>query len=96
MANRIKGIGLNAEEVETLERIMRQSTVEARVYTRAMILQLKAAGRSNDSIADKLDTTVPAVRLCLDKYREGGLDAALHNRKGRGRKAESWMEISHG
>ncbi len=88
MANRIKGIVLNGEEVETLEKIMRQSTVEARVYTRAKILQLKAAGRSNESIAEKLDTTVPTVRLCLDKYREGGLDAALHDRKGRGRKAE--------
>ncbi len=88
MANRIKGIALNAEEVETLERIMRQSTVEARVYTRAKILLLKKAGRSNESIAEKLDTTVPTVRLCLDKYREGGLDAALHDRKGRGRKAE--------
>ncbi len=88
MANRIKGIVLNGEEVETLEKIIRQSTVEARVYTRAKILQLKAAGRSNESIAEKLDTTVPTVRLCLDKFREGGLDAALHDRKGRGRKAE--------
>ncbi len=88
MANRIKGIMLNAEEVETLKKIMRQSTVKARVYIRAKILQLKAASWSNESIAEKLDTTVPTVRLCLDKYREGGLDAALHDRKGRGRKAE--------
>ncbi len=70
MANTIKRIGLNAEEVETLERIMRQSTVEARVYTRAKILLLKAAGRSNESSAEKLDTTVLMVRLCLDKFRE--------------------------
>ncbi len=67
---------------------MRQSTVDARVYTRAKILLLKLAGLSNESIAEKMDTTVPTVRLCLDKYRKGGLDVTLHDRKGRGRKAE--------
>lgn len=62
--------------------------VEARTYIRAKILLLKSKCRSNEAIADKLDTCVTAVRLCLDKYNAGGIGAALQDNKGRGRKAE--------
>lgn len=88
MPNITKLINLTDEDKAALEGILRQSTVEARVYIRAKILLLKAEGRSNESIADKLDICVTAVRLCIDKYNAGGLQAALHDNKGRGRKAE--------
>ena len=49
---------------------------------------LKAESHSNEYIADKLDISVPTVRLCLDKYNAGGIQEALKDAKGRGRKAE--------
>lgn len=49
---------------------------------------IKAENHSNEYIADKLDITVPTVRLCLDKYCAGGIENALKDSKGRGRKSE--------
>ena len=43
---------------------------------------------SNEFIAEKLDITVPTVRLCLQKFMESGVAAALEDSHGRGRKAE--------
>ena len=88
MPNLVKPINLTDDEKATLEGILRQSTVEARTYIRAKILLLKSECRSNESIADKLDICVTAVRLCIDKYNAGGIKAALQDNKGRGRKAE--------
>ena len=70
MPNLVKPINLTDDEKATLEGILRQSTVEARTYIRAKILLLKSECRSNESIADKLDICVTAVRLCIDKYKE--------------------------
>ena len=88
MPNLVKTIHLTEADKTTLKGILRQSTVEARTYIRAKILLLKAEGKSNESIADKLDLCVTAVRLCIDKYNAGGIEAALRDNKGRGRKAE--------
>lgn len=88
MPNLVKPIHLTDDDKATLESILHQSTVEARTYIRAKILLLKAERRSNEFIADKLDICVTAVRLCIDKYNNGGIEAALQDRKGRGRKAE--------
>ena len=88
MPNLVKSINLTDDDKATLEGILRQSTVEARTYIRAKILLLKSECRSNEAIADKLDICVTAVRLCLDKYNAGGIEAALQDNKGRGRKAE--------
>lgn len=62
--------------------------MEARKYIRAKILLLKDFGNSNEFIADKLDITVPTLRLCIEKYKAGGIENALHDCKGLGRKAE--------
>lgn len=88
MPNLVKSITLTETDKTTLEGILRQSTVEARAYIRAKVLLLKADGKSNEYIADKLDICVTAVRLCIDKYNAGGINAALQDNKGRGRKAE--------
>ena len=88
MPNTVKAIHLTEDEKSALEGILRQSTVEARTYNRAKILLLKAESKSNESIADKLDICVSSVRLCLEKYHAGGIEAALQDNKGRGRKAE--------
>ena len=88
MPNLVKSIKLTDDDKATLEGILNQSTIEARTYIRAKILLLKSECRSNESIADKLDICITTVRLCLDKYNTGGIEAALHDNKGRGRKAE--------
>jgi len=81
-------INLTEEENQYLNSIVHKGTVEARVYRRAKILLLKSQGMSNEYIADKLDTTVPTVRLCLSKFIESGIQSALEDYSGRGRKAE--------
>lgn len=88
MPNLVKSINLTDDDKATLESILHQSTVEARTYIRAKILLLKSECRSNEFIADKLDICVTAVRLCIDKYNTGGIEAALQDNRGRGRKAE--------
>ena len=88
MPNIVKAIHLTEGEKTALEGVLRQSTVEARAYIRAKILLLKAESKSNEYIADKLDICISSVRLCIDKYHAGGIEAALQDNKGRGRKAE--------
>ena len=81
-------IHLAEEEKQHLQSIIQKGTVEARVYRRAKVLLLKSEGMSNEHIADKLDITVPTVRLCLQKYNDSGIQSALDDYSGRGRKAE--------
>lgn len=88
MSKIIKAIILTEEDKNTLEKILQQRSVEASVFIRAKILLLKEKSHSNEYIADKLDISVPTVRLCLDKYNAGGIQEALKDAKGRGRKAE--------
>lgn len=88
MANHIKPINLTEDEKVTLENMLKQGTLEARKFNRAKILLLKGENKSNEYIADKLDITVPTVRLCIEKYEAGGIENALNDSKGRGRKRE--------
>ena len=88
MPNFVKAINISESDKAALESILRRSTVEARLFIRAKILLLKADNNSNEYIADKLDITVPTVRLCIEKYNEGGIENALTDSKGRGHKAE--------
>jgi len=88
MPNFVKAINISESDKAALESILRRSTVEARLFIRAKILLLKADNNSNEYIADKIDITVPTVRLCIEKYNEGGIENALNDSKGRGRKAE--------
>lgn len=81
-------ISLTDEEKCYLESLVSKGTIETRVYRRAKIPLLKSTGVSNEAIAEKLDTTVPTVRLCLKKYADSGVNAALEDASGRGRKQE--------
>lgn len=81
-------IPLNEAETSYLQSIIKKGTVEARVYRRAKVLLLKSEGLSNEAIADKLDITVPTVRLCIEKFQKSGVEAALRDYSGRGRKVE--------
>lgn len=64
---------------------------------RAKILLQKEAGKSDKSVAEGHCIAVNTVRLCVQKYLEGGTELALHDRKRKGRPAEispeaaAWM-----
>lgn len=88
MPNTIKNILLTDEDKCYLNKLLSQSTLEIRVYQRAKILLFKSDGFTNETIADKLDIGIGVVKRCLKKFRDGGIEFALHDSQGRGRKAE--------
>lgn len=88
MPNHVKKLSLTTDEKDFLMQLLRQSTLETRKYLRSKILLLKDEGLSNEKIADKLDVAVSMVRLCIEKYECGGIENALEDIKGRGRKRE--------
>ena len=77
-------IELSSDEKSYLENILKKPTIEVRVYKRAKALLMKAEGFSYEDIEEKLDLTRPSIRLCIDKYLEGGLNNALDDKSGRG------------
>ncbi len=88
MPNTVKNILLTDEDKCYLNKLLSQSTLEIRVYQRAKILLFKSNGFTNETIADKLDIGIGVVKRCLKKFRDGGIESALHDSQGRGRKAE--------
>ena len=65
--------------------IARTRTEMARRVDRARMLLAKAGGESAASIAARLGVDPNTVRLCVRKYRDGGLGAALADAPRRGR-----------
>lgn len=88
MPNTIKTIFLTDDDKTYLNKLLAQSTLEIRIYQRAKTLLLKSEGISNMDIAGKLDIGIGVVQRCLNKFKDHGVESALHDNKGRGRKAE--------
>lgn len=88
MPKSIIQLHLSDEDYGYLQEQIVKGTTEARVYKRAKMLLLKAEGISFNRIAEKLDVSIPTVRLCIAKYLESGVEAALKDAPGRGRKQE--------
>lgn len=88
MAKAITKIELTDDEKKYLEELLKKSTIEVRVYKRAKALLMKSEGASYEEIERKLEFTRPSIRLCIDKYLEGGVNNALEDKSGRGVKAE--------
>ena len=78
---------LSEDEVEYLTAITNTRTAEAQKVQRAKILLLSSAGMENIKIAEKLDIHRNSVELCLKKYVTSGMESALRDDAGRGRKA---------
>jgi transposase len=78
---------LTEREIEELTTITNTRTAEAQKVQRAKTLLLSAAGMSNVLIAEKLDINRNSVALCLKKYASAGMESALRDDAGRGRKA---------
>lgn len=83
-----KPIELSTEDKECLETLTRTRTIQAQVVDRAKILLYKADGMSNGAIAERIDVNINTVKLCLKKYKSGGIDEALFDAQRTGRPVE--------
>lgn len=83
-----KPIELSADDREYLESLTRTRTIQAQVVDRAKILLYKADGMSNGAIAERIDVNINTVKLCLRKYKDGGIDNALFDAQRAGRPVE--------
>lgn len=81
-------IDLTDEEEDYLRSLTHQRTIQAQVVDRAKTLQYKAEGMSNGNTADRLDVNINTVKLCLRKYKEGGIQRALFDDQCSGRRVE--------
>ena len=92
-----KTITLTNDDLEYLQSLIRQRTIQAQVVDRAKMLIYKSQGASNSDIAERLDVNINTVKLCLSKFKEGGVQRALFDDPRKGRPVEitndaiSWM-----
>ena len=73
-------LDIEQEDYEYLQSLCRCRTIQAQIVDRAKILIYKAQGESNAAIAQRIDVNVNTVKLCLKKFKEGGVDLALYDR----------------
>ena len=83
-----KAITLTNDDLEYLQSLVRQRTIQAQVVDRAKILLYKSQGASNNDIAERLDVNINTVKLCLSKFKEGGVQRALFDDQRKGRPVE--------
>ena len=83
-----KSITLTATDEEYLRGLVMKRTIQAQVVDRAKILLYKAQGDSNQAIADRIDVNINTVKLCLSKFKEGGIERALFDDQRGGRPVE--------
>lgn len=83
-----QSIELTKEEMEYLHSIVRQRTLQAQIVDRARMLLYKSEGMSNSAIAERLDININTVKLCLSKFKEGGIPRALSDDIRHGRPVE--------
>ena len=83
-----KSITLTAADEEYLRGLVMKRTIQAQVVDRAKILLYKAQGDSNQAIADRIDVNINTVKLCLSKFKEGGIERALFDDQRGGRPVE--------
>ena len=87
--NRIRAtIYKHRSQYTYLETQIRARTVQAQTVCRARILLLRAGGISINDIADKVGINRCSVMLCVNKFKEGGVENALFDAPGRGCNAE--------
>ena len=87
-------ITLATEDRQYLQSLSKCRTIQAQVVDRARILLQKEQGAKNKDIASGLNINVNTVSLCLKKFQEGGIEAALFDKQRRGRPAEITSEAN--
>ena len=85
---RTRSIELSEDDQRYLETLVRSRTEQAQIVQRARILLLRAEGVKLEEIADKVGLNISSVTLCLSKYKDSGVENALHDAPGRGRNPE--------
>lgn len=88
MAEYKTSVVLSDEERARLERVARTRTAQAQTVARARILLLRDGGESLSAIAEKVGLNPNSVKLCIGKYKEGGVDRALSDDPRAGRPRE--------
>lgn len=81
-------LSISDDDYKYLQALCRCRTIQAQIVDRAKILIYKAQGESNQAIADRIDVNVNTVKLCLKKYRHGGINEALYDAQRKGRPVE--------
>jgi len=84
----LKVITLSDDDREYLQSLVRRRTIQAQVVDRAKILLYKEQGDSYQVIADRIDVNIKSVKLCIDKYLDGGIERALFDDDRAGRPVE--------
>jgi transposase len=68
-------VELTLEEYASLAQMLRRGTHSARKLTRARILLKAAAGRSDEEIAQEIDSCVPTIERTRKRFAVGRLEA---------------------
>lgn len=68
---------LTNDDLEYLQSLVRQRTIQAQVVDRVKILLYKSQGASNNDIVERLDVNIDTVKLCLSKFKEDSMQRVL-------------------
>lgn len=79
---------LTEDEKQYLKSLSKTRTIQAQVVDRAKILLYKADGLTFKAISEKLEISPTTVQLCINKYKEGGIEKALFDIQRSGRPPE--------
>lgn len=85
---------MSDEARHQLQRLARSHSIAHRVVRRSRIVLLAADGKSSVEIAASLGVSRPTVRLWCRRFLEGGVEALLSDRPGRGRKGKASATLS--
>lgn len=88
MGRKTTSLVLATGDYEYLKSLTKQRTIQAQVVIRAHILLDRSNGISIRDIANIYDISTNTVRLCENKYKEGGTDRALFDDERKGRPVE--------
>lgn len=81
-------LDIEQKDYEYLQSLCRCRTIQAQIVDRAKILIYKAQGDTNAAIAERIDVNVNTVKLCIKKFKEGGIDSALYDKPRSGHPVE--------
>ncbi len=81
-------IELSDGDRRRLEELSTSMRATAREHVRSKILLYKSEGWSDVAVADKMDVSPDTVSRCVSRYESGGVEAALADAPGRGRRRE--------
>ena len=77
-------ITVTAEDGKEIRRLLRGGVQQVRVILRAIALEQLTLGQTAPAVARIVHLSPQAVRRIGHRYEQGGLERALHERRGRG------------